>query len=116
VADDIFGVHGKALALRSQRLSMLASNIANAATPGYKARDLDFGQALELATKGSQGVAQAADAAVAYRMPVTPSLDGNTVELSTEQTLFAENAVQYRTTLAFLEGRISTLKRALKGE
>ena len=49
-------------------------------------------------------------------MPVTPSLDGNTVELSTEQTLFAENAVQYRTTLSFLEGRINTLKRALKGE
>ena len=58
----------------------------------------------------------AVDAAIAYRVPVTPSLDGNTVELSTEQTLFAENAVQYRTTLSFLEGRINTLKRALKGE
>jgi flagellar basal-body rod protein FlgB len=43
-------------------------------------------------------------------------LDGNTVELSTEQTLFAENAVQYRTTLAFLEGRINHGARALKGE
>jgi flagellar basal-body rod protein FlgB len=49
-------------------------------------------------------------------VPINPSLDGNTVELSTEQTQFAENAVQYRTTLSFLEGRISTLKRALKGE
>jgi flagellar basal-body rod protein FlgB len=47
---------------------------------------------------------------------VTPSVDGNTVELSTEQTLFAENAVQYRTTLSFLEGRINTVRRALKGE
>jgi flagellar basal-body rod protein FlgB len=111
----LFGVHGTALALRSQRLSMLASNIANAATPGYKARDIDFDRALDLATKG-RSLGQAADEAVAYRVPVTPSLDGNTVELSTEQTLFAENAVQYRTTLAFLEGRISTLKRALKGE
>ncbi len=111
----IFGLHGTALALRSQRLSMLASNIANAATPGYKARDIDFGRALDLASQG-QGVSQAADEAAAYRVPVTPSLDGNTVELSTEQTLFAENAVQYRTTLSFLEGRISTIKRALKGE
>ncbi len=111
----LFGVHGTALALRSQRLSMLASNIANAATPGYKARDIDFDKALDLATRG-RPTGQAADEAVAYRVPVTPSLDGNTVELSTEQTLFAENAVQYRTTLAFLEGRISTLKRALKGE
>jgi flagellar basal-body rod protein FlgB len=111
----IFGIHGTALALRSQRLSMLASNIANAATPGYKARDIDFDRALDLASQGQQ-VSQAAEDAAAFRLPVTPSLDGNTVELSTEQTLFAENAVQYRTTLAFLEGRISTLKRALKGE
>ncbi len=113
--DQLFGVHGAALALRSQRLSMLASNIANAATPGYKARDIDFNAALEQASKG-QSIVAAAENAVAYRVPVTPSLDGNTVELSTEQTLFAENAVQYRTTLSFLEGRIGTLKRALKGE
>jgi len=111
----IFGLHGTALALRSQRLSMLASNIANAATPGYKARDINFERALDLASRGRQ-VSQAADEAADYRVPVTPSLDGNTVELSTEQTLFAENAVQYRTTLAFLEGRISTVKRALRGE
>ncbi|PWG02026.1 flagellar basal body rod protein FlgB [Sphingosinicella humi] len=111
----IFGIHGTALRLRSQRLEMLASNIANAATPNYKARDIDFEKALALASNG-RTAADAVDAAVAYRVPVTPSLDGNTVELSTEQTLFAENAVQYRTTLSFLEGRINTLKRALKGE
>lgn len=115
MADSVFGSHGAALALRSQRLSLLASNIANAGTPGYKARDIDFDKAIRLATEGSS-VSDAADSAVAYRVPVTPSLDGNTVELSTEQTLFAENAVQYRTTLSFLEGRINTLKRALKGE
>jgi flagellar basal-body rod protein FlgB len=112
---DIFGVHGAALALRSQRLSLLASNIANAATPNYKARDIDFGQALERARQG-QSIDSAAESSVEYRVPISPSLDGNTVELSTEQTLFAENAVQYRTSLSFLEGRISTLKRALKGE
>ena len=111
----LFGIHGTALTLRSQRLSLLASNIANAATPGYRARDIDFGRALELAGRGYDGH-RAAEEAVAYRVPVTPSIDGNTVELSTEQTLFAENAVQYRTTLSFLEGRINTIRRALKGE
>ena len=113
--DGLFGLHGTALALRSQRLSLLASNIANAATPGYRARDIDFSRALDLAGRGFS-TDQAANDAVAYRVPVTPSVDGNTVELSTEQTLFAENAVQYRATLAFLEGRISTIRRALKGE
>ena len=113
--DSLFGIHGTALTLRSQRLSLLASNIANAATPGYRARDIDFDRAMALAARG-QSVENAAEESVAYRVPLTPSADGNTVELSTEQTLFAENAVQYRTTLAFLEGRISTIRRALKGE
>jgi flagellar basal-body rod protein FlgB len=61
-------------------------------------------------------VDQAATNAVQYRIPTTSSLDGNTVDVSTEQTQFAENAVQYRATLSFLEGRISTIRRALKGE
>jgi flagellar basal-body rod protein FlgB len=113
--DSLFGIHGTALALRSQRLALLASNIANAATPGYQARDIDFNHALDMATQG-YGADRAASASVEYRIPTEASMDGNTVELSTEQTLFAENAVQYRTTLAFLEGRISTIRRALKGE
>lgn len=114
--DSLFGVHGKALALRSQRLSLLASNIANASTPGYKARDIDFDAALKEATEKNNGTDQAAKDAMGYRIPLQPSMDGNTVELSTEQSLFAENAVKYQTTLSFLEGRISTLTRALKGE
>ena len=61
-------------------------------------------------------VSRAVDDTMGYRVPLQPSLDGNTVELSTEQTLFAENAVKYRTTLSFLEGRINTITRALKGE
>lgn len=113
--ESLFGIHGAALTLRSQRLNLLASNIANAATPGYRARDIDFDRALSLASRG-YGADRAANEAVAYRVPISPSIDGNTVELSTEQTLFAENAMQYRTTLAFLEGRISTIRRALKGE
>lgn len=116
LGDDLFGVHGTALALRSQRLGLLASNIANASTPGFKAKDIDFGAALTAAEQGGAGLQRAADGATRFRVPLQPSLDGNTVELNTEQTLFAENAVAYQTTLSFLNGRIQTLTRALRGE
>ena len=115
-SDQLFGIHGASLALRSQRLAMLASNIANAATPNYKARDIDFAKALQLATDRGESAASATAASVAYRVPTQSSLDGNTVELSTEQTAFAENAVQYRTTLSFLESRIATVMQAIRGE
>lgn len=107
--DAQLGIHATALQLRAQRLELLASNIANAATPGYKARDLDFRAALASAESGHPSPA------VQFRVPVQSSLDGNTVELATEQLQFAENSVQYRTTLAFLNGRISTLMAAIKG-
>jgi flagellar basal-body rod protein FlgB len=109
--DSLFGIHATALKLREQRMSMLASNIANAATPGYKARDIDFSSALQMAGDG-----QSPEAAIRYRVPVQASLDGNTVELATEQTAFAENALAYRSSLSFLQGRIGTITRALKGE
>lgn len=109
--DSLFGIHATALQLREQRMSMLASNIANAATPNYKARDIDFREALSAAAQG-----QSLEGAIRYRVPVQPSMDGNTVELATEQTAFAENALAYRSSLSFLQGRISTITRALKGE
>lgn len=114
--DNLFGIHGKALQLRSQRLELIASNIANASTPGYKARDIDFDAALQQATKKQGTINSALQEAMGYRVPLQPSSDGNTVEMSTEQTLFAENAVKYRTTLSFLEGRLNTITRALRGE
>ena len=109
--ETLFGVHGAALEVRGQRMGVLASNIANASTPGFKARDVDFQSALSSMEGGAS-----MEGAVRYRVPTQPSMDGNTVELSAEQTAFAENAVQYQTTLAFLNGRISTLTRALRGE
>lgn len=115
MADPLFGVHGAALAIRSQRLAMLASNIANAGTPNYKARDIDFQKALASANGGAS-IDQATQGAMGYRIPLETSLDGNTVELATEQNQFAENAIKYRTTLSFLEGRIGTVMQALKGE
>lgn len=109
--DNLFGIHGTALQLRSQRMAMLASNIANAATPNYKARDIDFSKALSLAEQG-----RSTESALAFRIPLQSSLDGNTVEMATEQTAFAENALAYRSSLAFLNGRIGTLSRAIRGE
>ena len=110
-AIDVFGIHGTALGLRAQRMAVLASNIANASTPNYKARDMDFGDALRRAEAG-----ETAEGSLRFRVPVQTSLDGNTVEMATEQTAFAENALAYRTTLSFLTGRVATLSRALKGE
>ncbi|MBA4761989.1 flagellar basal body rod protein FlgB [Sphingomonas sp.] len=115
-SNSLFGVHGAALQVRSQRMGVLASNIANASTPGFKAKDIDFREALNaIETPGMAGT-DPIGSATKYRVPLQSSLDGNTVELATEQTAFAENAVAYQTTLAFLNGRIDTLKRALKGE
>ena len=111
--NNLFGVHGAALSVRAQRMNVLASNIANASTPGFKARDVDFSTALgAVERQGDSGF----NSALLYRVPDQPSMDGNTVDLNQEQTAFAENAVQYQTTLSFLNGRINQLTRALRGE
>lgn len=112
----LFGVHGAALELRQQRMGMIASNIANASTPGFKAKDIDFRQALASVNSASDLTDGAIQGATRYRVPLQPSLDGNTVDLSSEQTAFAENAVAYQTTLSFLNGRIGQITRALRGE
>ena len=120
------GFHASALQLRSRRNEMLASNIANAATPNFKARDLDF--EVELAKALSVGplktskdghIALASKnlpGKVQYRKPLHPSMDGNTVELSIEQTEFAENTMRYQTTLNFINSKLSGLMSAIRGE
>jgi flagellar basal-body rod protein FlgB len=124
--DKFLNQDGTALSLRQKRLDILGSNIANAATPHFKARDIDFASAFKSAVNGGD-LATTSDrhidvggspdtTEVKYRVPVSPSLDGNTVELHVEQLQFAENATHYEATLQFLNGRIQTLKSALKGE
>ena len=113
----LFGIHGAALTLRSERMGVIAGNIANAATPGFKARDIDFNAALDARLARSRGGSAAnPEAGMVWRRPTMPSLDGNTVELNREQVAFAENAVAYSATLSFVQGRVSTITRALKGE
>lgn len=123
--DRALGVHDDALKLRARRTELLATNLANADTPNYKARDIDFRAALEQAQSGQGVRMQATHAAhihdagpaaspeVLFRVPGQPSLDGNTVDAQREQAAFAENAVQYQATLMFLNRRISSLRGAL---
>ncbi|EDL49957.1 flagellar basal body rod protein FlgB [Erythrobacter sp. SD-21] len=115
MSEGLFGIHGAALEIRSQRLGVLGSNIANAATPGYKARDIDFAAALDARLEGAEA-SGATTGAIKYRVPTMASLDGNTVEMATEQAAFAENAVAYSATLNFLRGRVETVTRAIRGE
>ncbi len=113
----LFGIHGAALTLRSERMGVIASNIANAATPGYKARDIDFNAALDARLSRTRGEPSiGGNAGMLYRSPTMPSMDGNTVELAREQVAFAENAVAYSATLSFVQGKVNTITRALKGE
>ncbi len=119
MSETIFGIHAAALKVRSQRMGVIASNIANAATPGFKARDVDFAAALEArlaAGRSGETARMMREPELLYRTPIMPSLDGNTVELSREQLAFAENATRYSATLSFVKGKVSTLTRALKGE
>ena len=123
---DHFGLHDDALALRSKRNNILASNIANAATPHFKARDIDFEAALAKAmpsgpitTTNSNHITSGGNSiggSLEYRTPINPSLDGNTVELSVEQMEFSENVIRYQTSLTFLNRKISGLMSAIKGE
>lgn len=115
MSEGLFGIHGAALEIRAQRMGVLAGNIANAATPGYKARDIDFANALQARLGGAEEE-QAIGGATRFRVPVMPSLDGNTVEMASEQAAFAENAVSYTATLGFLKGRVDTITRAIRGE
>ena len=125
----VLGQYADTLVLRSRRAEILANNLANADTPGFKARDMDFSSALKDATKtaiqlkttsaghvSSAALATPNSEELMYRVPTQPSLDGNTVETHIEQAEFSRNALQYQATLTFLNGRIKGLKGALKGE
>ena len=117
---------GSALNIRNKRNDIIASNIANAATPNYKARDINFLDEFkkvtntgEIKTTHSNHIPTKnynISGKAFYRDPIIASLDGNTVELSVEQMQFAENTMRYQTTLKFLNGKITKMLSAISGE
>jgi flagellar basal-body rod protein FlgB len=112
--DAMLSFNATALRLRSERQTLIAANIANADTPGYKAVDFDFAKALAEASESGAKGTPAPKPAVLYRQPAQPSLDGNSVEMDAERAQFADNTVRYEAALRFLNGQIRTLLEALK--
>jgi flagellar basal-body rod protein FlgB len=127
--DNVFGIHEQALLLHGQRLSVLANNLANADTPNFKARDIDFAAVLSgaagdtsLPLAASDGAhftlndGEMPDSELKYRNPYQASLDGNTVEMPVEQAAFSENNVRYQASLTFINSQISELQFAIAGQ
>jgi flagellar basal-body rod protein FlgB len=128
---DTLDFHGQALALRSERQRLIASNIANADTPGYVARDIQFSQALQEATAGlnaagTMSAPQAghmagqsptsSEARLVYAMPSQTNLDRNTVDMDRERANFVDNSVKYEATLRFINGNVRTMLSAITGQ
>lgn len=124
----IFGIHENALLLHGQRMGVIATNLANADTPAFKARDIDFSAVLSHSdasplpmqvTQGSHIALSSDETAAAdlkYRNPYQASLDGNTVEMPVEQAAFSENNVRYQASLQFINLTIAGLTLAINGQ
>ena len=123
--DNALGIHAKALGLRSNRMEVLARNIANADTPHYKAKDIDFRSVLNQTREDALNSTHNMHMKIAieedssgekYRVPFNASFDGNTVDMNVEQAKFGQVAADYQTTLNILENRVSGIRRALRGD
>lgn len=129
MADPLLGLHAQALSLGRQRLDVLAANIANADTPHYLAKDVDFASVLRQQagqgglhttdarhlTGAGSGMAGRAAGEV-WRQPLQPSADGNTVDVQVEQSQFAQAALHYQASLGFLDARLKGLMTAITGQ
>ncbi|MEO0973199.1 MAG: flagellar basal body rod protein FlgB [Pseudomonadota bacterium] len=128
--DDYLGLHSQAMKVRTDRSKLLAANIANADTPNFQSRDVDFRQVMSnYVNDVDNGMRMQRTRAghfdgpsvtrsggqVSYRVPMQPSTDGNTVESDVEIAAFAENALRYQATLRFISGRITGLREAITG-
>lgn len=129
--DNVFGIHEYAVSLRSRRAEIIAANLSNADTPNYKAKDIDFAEALEAAREPSYAIELAvtddqhigdsqapADLGLTFKypMPFQPALDGNTVDTAIEQAKFLDNALRYQASIGFLNSRIRSLLAAIREE
>ena len=120
-----FGIHEQALSVRNERMELIAGNIANADTPHFKARDLDFKKILGAESAVKMAATDARHfgtgeientSGLVYRVPYNTAVDGNTVEMQVEQAKYGEAAAEYQATLNFLERRISGIRKSLRGE
>ena len=123
--DNALGVHAQALGMRSKRMEVLARNIANADTPHFKAKDIDFRSVLKQTREDALNSThkmhmnmpmEESPSGEKYRIPFNASFDGNTVEMNVEQAKFGQVAADYQTTLNILENRVSGIRRALRGD
>lgn len=119
--DRALGVHPAAVQLRLARAELLSANLANVDTPNFQAKDIDFAREMQrsVAQMQSKSIAQSGFAdtqQVKYRVPNQPSRDGNTVALDVEQAEFSKNTLDYQTSLAFLNSKITGLKKAIEGK
>jgi flagellar basal-body rod protein FlgB len=131
LTDNMFGIHTQALGLWQKRAEAISSNLANADTPDYKARDVDFRAALVAATGSSESGSLQMTATserdlggtgtipghepLAYRAATQPTMDGNTVDTQVEQAQFAGNAVHYQASLSFITAQIRMMRTAING-
>jgi flagellar basal-body rod protein FlgB len=124
ILNNVFGVHEIAIGARQRRLGLLGENIANADTPNYKAKDIEFKALFDnersMSTRRTHEShidhASGSRNGLVYRVPNNPAADGNTVELNYQQAQFGKESARYTATLQFLENRIGGIKRALRGE
>lgn len=127
--DKALGVHQFSVGVRNQRAEIIASNLANAQTPGYKAQDIDFKKALQQASSGANfslnrtdgrhipASGQVGGGQKLYRLPDQPDTgDGNTVDAQVERNLFMQNSLEYQAALDFLGSKFKNMTKALKGE
>ena len=128
--NSLLGLHEHALNIQANRTQLIGANLANADTPGYKARDLNFKMAMQDAESGVvtggplkmtrvahiQPEGYAAGQEIMYRMPTQPSLDGNSVESHVEMAQFTENSIRYLTSLRIVSGRLNKVLSAFRGE
>ncbi|MBU2869990.1 flagellar basal body rod protein FlgB [Colwellia sp. E2M01] len=125
--DESFQLYSQGMLLRSKRAEVIASNIANADTPGYKAKGLDFKQALANATNNQQSgmtrtnekhfdVRTELNNTVDYRVPTQADTgDGNTVDVQVERNLYLKNSMEYQASVQFLTGKIQAMKKVISG-
>jgi len=123
---NIFGIHENALLIREQRMKLLSENIANAETPHYKSKDIDFKSAMSASSEQFLGLRKTSAGHLdprgdfgnyeVFRHPINASPDGNTVELHQQQSEFGKESGRYLATVQFIENRVGGIRRALRGD